>query len=134
MEKTTVLENGAIPTALAGGAPLPTADEFFASFADQTRMRILNALTVGEFCVTDLADLLDLPQTSVSRHLTSLRKANLVEVRRHGRFAWYSLAIPEDEFHREIIDCVHRCFAKVPALAEERLAASESQSSRSTSV
>lgn len=113
----------ATPTALPGG--LPSADEFFSAFSDPTRMRILNALAPGELCVCDLVHLLELPQPTVSRHLAHLRRCNLVEVRRSSRFAYYRLATAENEFHREIIDCVHRCFPKIPKLSRERAAAAQ---------
>lgn len=117
------MSRNAIPTAVAGG--LPTADEFFSAFSDPTRMRILNALAPGELCVCDLVSLLELPQSTISRHLAQLRRSNLVEVRRSSRFAYYRLAAAEEPFHREIIDCVHRCFRKIPTLSRERAAAAQ---------
>ena len=102
---------------------LPSADGLFRAFADPTRMRILNALAVGELCVCDLVSLLGARQPTVSRHLAYLKKCRLVKVRRVGAFAHCSLADPESEFHRELIDCVHRCFPKIETLKEERSAA-----------
>lgn len=115
------ISHKAIPTALTGG--LPSADELFCAFSDPARMRILNALAPGELCVCDLVSLLELPQSTVSRHLAHLRRSNLVEVRRSSRFAYYRLATAKDPFHGEIIDCIHRCFPKIRTLSREREAA-----------
>ena len=53
-------------------------DLLFRGFADPTRIRILNLLVPGELCVCDLVELLDLPQSTVSRHLRYLHRAGLV--------------------------------------------------------
>ncbi|MFA5516787.1 MAG: metalloregulator ArsR/SmtB family transcription factor, partial [Desulfuromonadales bacterium] len=54
------------------------------AISDETRLRILAILTRGELCVCDLMAILDLPQSTVSRHLATLRHAGLVEDRRQG--------------------------------------------------
>ncbi len=64
---------------------------FFKSLADETRLRILNLLTRGELCVCDLMATLELPQSTVSRHLATLRNAGLVEDRRQGVWMYYRL-------------------------------------------
>ena len=112
--------------------PLPVAtatvadlDAFFKAFADPTRLRILNVLAAGELCVCDLVDLLNLPQPSVSRHLAVLRRAELVEVARDGRFMYYRLAAPVHDAHRALAGCVRSCFAGIPSLDTERALAGE---------
>jgi len=64
------------------------------SLSDETRLRILALLTAGELCVCDLMAVLDLPQSTVSRHLAYLRNAGLVEDRRQGVWMFYRLATP----------------------------------------
>ncbi|MBI4578484.1 MAG: metalloregulator ArsR/SmtB family transcription factor [Planctomycetes bacterium] len=56
----------------------------FKAFADTTRQRILRALSVQELAVTELVEVLDQPQSTVSRHLKVLRDAGLLVDRRHG--------------------------------------------------
>ncbi len=63
----------------------------FKSLADETRLRILALLTGGELCVCDLMAALALPQSTVSRHLATLRHAGLVEDRRLGVWMYYRL-------------------------------------------
>ena len=58
---------------------------------DRTRARILKLLESGDLCVSDLRKVLSLGQSTVSQHLSILRKAGLVDVRREGRSSFYSL-------------------------------------------
>ncbi len=45
----------------------------------------------GELCVCDLMAVLDLPQSTVSRHLAYLRNAGLVNDQRKGVWMYYRL-------------------------------------------
>lgn len=74
----------------------------FKALADETRLRILALLTRGELCVCDLMSILDLPQSTVSRHLAYLRNAGLVSDRRQGVWMYYHLSEPKDAFHLDI--------------------------------
>lgn len=65
--------------------------EFFAVFADNTRLRILYFLSQSEFCVADLASLVGLQQSAVSHQLKTLRLHRLVKFRREGTTIHYSL-------------------------------------------
>ncbi|RMG30045.1 MAG: ArsR family transcriptional regulator, partial [Methanobacteriota archaeon] len=48
---------------------------FFKALSEPIRLRILLLLTKGELSVKDLTRALDLPQSTVSRHLSQLRVA-----------------------------------------------------------
>lgn len=63
--------------------------------ADPKRLLIINALRDGERSVTELCDMLGLPQANVSQHLAVLRDKDLVEVRRDGQWSYYSLTSPK---------------------------------------
>ena len=62
------------------------------ALADETRLRALCALRGGELCVCQLIALLDLAPSTVSKHLTILRSARLVESRKNGRWMYYRLS------------------------------------------
>jgi ArsR family transcriptional regulator, lead/cadmium/zinc/bismuth-responsive transcriptional repressor len=72
-----------------------TAGRIAASFqalADPTRLTVALALAEGrELCVCDLAWIVERAQNLVSHHLRSLRGAGLVDYRRDGKMALYSL-------------------------------------------
>lgn len=59
--------------------------------AEPTRLRILNLLQNGEFCVCDLQTILGLSEPLVSRHLARLRFAHLVTADRDGARMVYHL-------------------------------------------
>ncbi len=63
----------------------------FKALSDEIRIRIVALLTHGELCVRDLMEVLELPQSTVSRHLATLRQAGLVEDRRQGVWIFYRL-------------------------------------------
>lgn len=61
------------------------------ALSDPHRLRIVNALRHGELTVSDLAECLETEVVNVSHHLKIMKFANLVEVRREGRFMYYRL-------------------------------------------
>ncbi|MCF6291195.1 MAG: metalloregulator ArsR/SmtB family transcription factor [Desulfobacterales bacterium] len=66
--------------------------QLFKALSDPTRVRILWMLqTGGELCVCDLMEVLDLPQSTVSRHLAYLRNAGLAKDQRRGVWMFYRL-------------------------------------------
>jgi ArsR family transcriptional regulator len=66
--------------------------------ADPNRLRILRILREGPFNVAELTDILEVGQSTVSRHLRILSEAGLVGVRRAGTWSWYSLAAGNGQF------------------------------------
>ncbi len=64
------------------------------ALADPSRIRLLGVLREKEWCGCHLATLLGLTPATVSRHITLLRKAGLVESRKQGRWLHCRLANP----------------------------------------
>jgi DNA-binding transcriptional ArsR family regulator len=62
-----------------------TLDRTFAALADPTRRRMLEHLSRGDLCVTDLARPYSMSLPAVSKHLRVLENAGLVHRRRNGR-------------------------------------------------
>lgn len=65
--------------------------DFFKTFGDPTRIRILYALSIQEMCVCDIADLLSMTQSAISHQLRVLKQMKLVKFRREGKTVFYSL-------------------------------------------
>ncbi len=59
------------------------------ALADEGRIRCLAALRERELCVCQLIELLELAPSTVSRHMSILRQAGLVESRKTGRWVYY---------------------------------------------
>ncbi len=66
----------------------------FKALGDETRLRIVALLSHGELCVCHVQEALKISQPSVSRHLSILRAARVVESRREGTWVYYRL-IPQ---------------------------------------
>ena len=72
----------------------------FRAFGDRTRMKILYALSREELCVCDLSSVLDMSVSAISHQLRVLRNMNLVNYRKEGKMAYYSLC---DDHVEELI-------------------------------
>jgi ArsR family transcriptional regulator, lead/cadmium/zinc/bismuth-responsive transcriptional repressor len=68
------------------------AADVFSLLADPGRLRLLTVLRVGEASVGQLAALARLSDSATSHALRLLRAHRIVQVRRAGRMAYYSLA------------------------------------------
>lgn len=64
---------------------------FFTIFSDYTRLKMISALAISEMCVSDLARILQLNQTTVSHQLRLLKNLNAVTTKRQGKVVFYSL-------------------------------------------
>lgn len=87
-------------TYMPKGKALDDLVNFFSIFSDGTRLKILSALSVSSMCVSDLAKLLCLNQTTVSHQLKLLKSAGAVSCKRQGKIIFYSIA---DEKLNEIM-------------------------------
>jgi DNA-binding transcriptional ArsR family regulator len=72
-----------------------TVSQTFKALGDPTRIRILHLLFAGEHSVAEIAETLNLSQSSVSHQLRLLKNLRLVKYRRSGRTLYYS----EDDDH-----------------------------------
>ena len=100
--------------------PLDASVELFKAFADPVRLRLLNLLSGGEVCVCYLHQALDLPQSTVSRHLAYLRKRGLVMGRKEGLWVHYRLARPADALHRHLIGSLAACSSRSETMEQDR--------------
>ncbi|MBI3169763.1 MAG: winged helix-turn-helix transcriptional regulator [Chloroflexi bacterium] len=62
-----------------------------AAIASPQRIAILLAIGKGEACVCHLETALGLRQAYISQHLMALRKADILQDRREGRYVFYKL-------------------------------------------
>ena len=86
---------------------------------EPSRFRILKVLEEGELCACHLVELLGFAQPTVSRHLSVLRGAGLLDERKDGRWVHYSLATLSP-FHRKILRAVRDWGEDDPVVAEDR--------------
>jgi ArsR family transcriptional regulator len=66
---------------------------------DETRIKILKFINTHEkCCVCDLENSFEMIQSRLSRHLKILKEAGFLRLDRVGRWAYYSIRFPLDEF------------------------------------
>ena len=82
------------------------------ALADPKRILILYALAEKPRYVSELADRLDIPQPTVSRHLKVLRERSLVTAEREGAAVYYSLT---DKRIVEALDLLRAVLADILA-------------------
>ncbi len=68
--------------------------DFYSVFGDNTRIRILSALSIAKMCVCDLCYTLKLNQSTVSHQLKILRDAKIVGCKRDGKLIVYYITNP----------------------------------------
>ncbi|MEA2068139.1 MAG: metalloregulator ArsR/SmtB family transcription factor [Verrucomicrobiota bacterium] len=64
--------------------------DIFKALADEGRLRILRSIDQAELSVAELVQALEMPQSTVSRHLKPMREAGLVSSRRDGTSVYYN--------------------------------------------
>lgn len=64
---------------------------FFRAVADDTRWRIVRLVMDRALCVCELADVLGMPQSSVSSHVQIIRKAGLLESETCGKWTYFRI-------------------------------------------
>ncbi len=62
------------------------------ALADENRIRVLMALRGGELCACQITELFGLAPSTMSKHLSVLYQAGLVESRKEGRWIYFRLA------------------------------------------
>jgi ArsR family transcriptional regulator, arsenate/arsenite/antimonite-responsive transcriptional repressor len=62
------------------------------ALSDETRVRALMSLRGGELCLCQVIEVLQLAPSTVSKHMTVLQQAGLVQRRKDGRWHYYRLA------------------------------------------
>ena len=89
------------------------ASELLKSLANRHRLLILCQLIDAEKSVGELANFLKLRDSTVSQHLSLLRRDGLVRARRDGQTIWYSVASPAA---RRVLETLFDIFCKPAAL------------------
>ncbi len=90
------------------------------ALADLQRLRILLMLQRGELCVCQIVEVLALAPSTVSKHLSVLATAGLVESRKEGRWAYYRLPEePAGEAAQPVLEWVARSVRDDPTIERD---------------
>ncbi len=80
-------------------SPLSRAVQIHKAIGHPVRMRLLALLRGGSLCVCQMTVVVKLAASTVSEHLSELRKAGLIVERKQGRWVEYRLADSAVEDH-----------------------------------
>lgn len=78
--------------------------------ANEARLKIVHRLAEGECTVSELIEIVNLDQSTVSKHLAVLRAYGIIRDRREGNFVYYQLLTP----------CVMNFFSCATQVLKER--------------
>jgi len=65
---------------------------FSRALADTTRWRIIRLVMDEALCVCELADILEMPQSSLSSHVQVIRRAGLLESEKCEKWTYFRIA------------------------------------------
>ena len=100
--------------------PLSTTVDVLKALGHPVRLRIAAMLRGGELCVCQMTAVLDLAASTVSAHLTDLKRAGLVQERKDGR--WVLHRLMQDAAAVAHLEPVWRSIARDPQVeADARL-------------
>ena len=95
-------------------------EDLFKALADRTRLRLISLLGESEVCVCFLVAILKTSQPKISRHLAYLRRAQIVDARREGKWMHYRLVDPPDDHAARILREVRASLVEHPELQRDR--------------
>ena len=90
---------------LADSDTIVNMAETFKVLGDQTRLKIVLALSKQELCVLDIASALNITESAISHQLRLLKALRLVKQRKDGKMVFYSL---DDEHIDDLIRVARR--------------------------
>ena len=95
--------------------------EMHKALSDANRLRALIALSGKELCVCQITELLKLAPSTVSKHLSILRQARLVEMRKVGRWIYYRHSDHNtNTVSAEYIRLLEKSFSNDPQIKDDR--------------
>ena len=87
---------------------MKAASSIFKIYSDTTRLRTLMLLSRAELCVCQIMGVLGVSQPLVSRNLSILNNAGLLNERREGKLVFYSMRQKIEEPHATIVDLIKK--------------------------
>ncbi|MFN3504938.1 MAG: ArsR/SmtB family transcription factor [Caldimicrobium sp.] len=106
------------------------------ALASTSRLKIISLLSLRPFCVCELAQILNLAQPTLSRHLQKLEEAGFVKVKRHKFYNIYYLDL-NDELNKSFYEILLAFLKKSPEfqeLAEHPLVKASKQAFVATTI
>lgn len=81
----------------AQGSALSQTVSIAKALGDETRLRIMALLEEQELCACQIIEVFELANSTISRHLSVLKQAGLLQSRKSGRWIYYAWAQEDSE-------------------------------------
>ena len=95
---------------------------FFQILSDDTRLRALRMIAQhGELCVCELVHALEVSQPKISRHMATMRDAEIVQPRRHAQWVFYGISPALEIWQKQALS------AAVDSMSDEPAAMNDSR-------
>jgi ArsR family transcriptional regulator len=93
--------------------------KLFKALSEEVRLRILGLLMHGELCVCDLMAVLDLPQSTISRHLSYLTNTGWLAGERRGVWMYYRLRDHDDDLQQDLLAVLNKHLRELSAVTRD---------------
>lgn len=93
--------------------------KIYECLCDRTRLRLLNLLHDGPLCVCHLQEVLREPQVKISKHLSYLKRAGMVEAERCANWMIYRLPASGSAQLRSNLACLQDCVREEPVFRQD---------------
>jgi ArsR family transcriptional regulator len=98
----------------------PDMETLLRALSERIRLRLLHLIGDTELCVCFFVQALQVPQPTISRHLASLRKAELVAARREGLWMHYRVLKPTEPQVAKVLESVLEWCDTQPDMKKDR--------------
>jgi ArsR family transcriptional regulator len=86
--------------------------KLFKVLSDENRLRIINLLMDHNLCVCELEVMLNLSQSNVSRHLSKIKRINLLESSKDAQWIHYKVSDDFVESNEQLVKYLKRKFSE----------------------
>ncbi len=90
------------------------------ALSDKSRVRLLMCLAEGELCVCQINELFELAPSTISKHLSILKEAGLIESRKEGRWIHYRVCQDADEAVEGILKMSKKCLKNDEKIGKDK--------------
>jgi DNA-binding transcriptional ArsR family regulator len=102
------------------------AVKVFKALSDPGRLRIVKMLEERELCMCEIREVLQLSNATVSKHLSLLRDAGLIDDTKDGRWVNFRLSSkPADPFVKDVLKLLQKSLIDEEAIVKDKKVAKQ---------
>ena len=95
--------------------------KIFKALGDKNRLRIVKMLEIKPMCVCEITSVLDLAPSTVSKHLSLLQEAELIEDTKDGKWVNYALPVRNrSPLVTDVLEVLSGTLVDDPWISEDR--------------